>query len=127
MNVDEEIDIDGWDFEKSFTRPEVIERSTWPTVKKVLENYGMKDKDTRKEGYTSLIKAASEEKEKLLEQYAIGWMHDIGILFKKDKRKAVDWWTKAAEQGHMDSQYNLGVAYAYGEGIERDMEKAIHW
>jgi uncharacterized protein len=33
----------------------------------------------------------------------------------------------AAEQGDMDAQYNLGVAYESGEGITKDFAEAAKW
>ncbi|MGP9666732.1 tetratricopeptide repeat protein [Psychrobacter sp. AOP31-A1-22] len=42
----------------------------------------------------------------------------------KDYAKAVEWYTKAAEQGHADSQNNLGVMYAKGEGVRMNPTKA---
>ena len=39
--------------------------------------------------------------------------------------KALEWYTKAAEQGDATAQYNLGACYEYGEGVEQDMEKAV--
>ena len=43
------------------------------------------------------------------------------MLFRsQDKVKAVYWFTKAAEQGDAEAQYNLGVMYNKGEGIAQD-------
>jgi uncharacterized protein len=33
----------------------------------------------------------------------------------------------AAEQGHIEAQYNLGVCYYYGHGIDNDIKEAIRW
>ena len=40
---------------------------------------------------------------------------------------AVVWLKKAAEQGNMVAQYNLGVCYNNGEGVEKDQEKSNYW
>jgi hypothetical protein len=32
-----------------------------------------------------------------------------------------------AEQGDVDAQYNLGIMYYHGEGVSKDLEKALHW
>ena len=45
----------------------------------------------------------------------------------KDAAKAVEWYTKAAEQGHADAQNNLGVMYDTGEGVPRDLVRAYVW
>ncbi|MBQ2481415.1 MAG: SEL1-like repeat protein, partial [Treponema sp.] len=35
--------------------------------------------------------------------------------------------SKKAEQGYADAQYNLGVMYDCGRGVEQDYEKAFEW
>ena len=47
------------------------------------------------------------------------------VLVPRDPTKAVEWWHKAVEQGHGAAQYDLGRAYAYGIGVERDDERAL--
>ena len=42
----------------------------------------------------------------------------------QDKKQAVHWYTKAAEQGDADAQQNLSVMYARGEGVARDAAKS---
>ncbi len=36
-------------------------------------------------------------------------------------------WQPLAEQGDTELQYNLGVMYSQGRGVEKDTQKAIHW
>ena len=33
----------------------------------------------------------------------------------------------AADQGYTEAEYNLGVAYEIGEGVEEDVAEATHW
>ena len=40
---------------------------------------------------------------------------------------AAHWWTKAAEQGDAQAQYNLGNKYADGEGVAEDDKQAVYW
>jgi TPR repeat protein len=44
-----------------------------------------------------------------------------------DQQTAIWNWRQAAEQGHAYAQFNLGTAYAKGEGITVDMNQAIKW
>ncbi|MDR2855311.1 MAG: sel1 repeat family protein [Methanomicrobiales archaeon] len=44
-----------------------------------------------------------------------------------DFEKAVEWFTKAADQGHVDAQFYLGQCYRAGNGVEPDFEKAVEW
>ena len=45
----------------------------------------------------------------------------------QDKKQAVHWYTKAAEQDDADAQQNLSVMYARGEGVARDATKSRYW
>jgi TPR repeat protein len=39
----------------------------------------------------------------------------------------VKWFRKAAEQGNAEGQYNLGVCYAKGDGVDEDDVAAYMW
>ncbi len=47
--------------------------------------------------------------------------------FGKNYATAVEWYTKAAEQGLADAQNNLGVCYEDGFGVAQDDKKAAGW
>ena len=34
---------------------------------------------------------------------------------------------KDAEQGDSDAQFNLGLCYFNGDGVEKDLEQAVNW
>ena len=46
---------------------------------------------------------------------------------EKDPALAVEWYRKAAEQGNVDAQVNLGWCYEQGEGVEKDPALAVEW
>ena len=46
---------------------------------------------------------------------------------RRDWSEAAKWFQKAAEQGHMYSQFQLGYFYEFGKGAEKDYKKAIQW
>jgi TPR repeat protein len=54
-------------------------------------------------------------------------MYLAGIGVTKDSKKALFWYKKAALQGEVKSQNNLGVMYLRGEGVPRDVEQAKYW
>ena len=56
-----------------------------------------------------------------------GLMYANGDGVRKDVRKAVKWYRKAADQGLADAQFNLGVMYANGEGVAKDEAEAVKW
>ena len=43
--------------------------------------------------------------------------HYFGSSSREDKKTAIKWWRKAAEQGHLDAHFNLGTAYVAGSGV----------
>ena len=48
-----------------------------------------------------------------------------GVL--KDAKEAVNWYRKAAEQGHAIAQWQLGFIYANSEGVLKDAKEAVNW
>jgi TPR repeat protein len=64
----------------------------------------------------------------------LGAYHNMGNHYKKgagvplDLPKALELFTYAAERGHPEDQYNLGVLYMNGEGgVPQDYAKAEEW
>ncbi len=43
-----------------------------------------------------------------------------------DYGKALEYWTKAAELGHVEANYCLGSLYYQGQGVEKDVKKAVY-
>ena len=41
--------------------------------------------------------------------------------------EAVHWYRLAAEQGHAEAQFSLGLMYATGSGVIEDTEEAVRW
>lgn len=61
-------------------------------------------------------------------QFAMGNIYSKGMAgIKPDMRKAIDYYKKAAKQGHVKAQNNLASLYYYGNGVRQDFEKAISW
>ena len=55
----------------------------------------------------------------------MGLCYEFGKGVEEDEHKAVDWYTKAAEQGDPTGQYYLGLCYEYGTGVDKDLAKAF--
>ena len=55
--------------------------------------------------------------------------YNIGQKYDKDGKYAesLEWYIKAANLGHIRSQYILGYMYSHGEGTKKDYTKAIEW
>ena len=60
-------------------------------------------------------------------QYEIGRQYDRGDGVPQDYGKAVEWYTKAAKQGHKDAQYNLAAIYHNGNGVQKNFSQAAEW
>jgi TPR repeat protein len=61
-------------------------------------------------------------------QYLIGMVYRTGESgFKKNVKKAVHWYLKAADQGHSIAQYEIGNMYYYAEGVSKDVVEAAKW
>jgi TPR repeat protein len=45
----------------------------------------------------------------------------------KNERAALRWYSAAAEQGHVEAQYNLGFMLLLGEGTAPDASAALRW
>ena len=44
-----------------------------------------------------------------------------------DYKTALAEWTPLAEQGDADAQFNLGIMYAYGQGVSENHTTAVKW
>ena len=61
-------------------------------------------------------------------QFYVGMIYGTGKAgVKKDYQQAAYWYRKAADQGQMDAQNNLGVLYYYGLGVTQDYSQAVYW
>jgi hypothetical protein len=54
-------------------------------------------------------------------------MFDEGIGLPEDNTAAIDWYTRAAEQGDAMAQNNLGAMYDEGEGTSMNDKEAVKW
>lgn len=54
-------------------------------------------------------------------------MFGSGEFVKKNDVEAAKWYRKAAEQGHVEAQRNLGLMYVYGEGVSQDVAEGMRW
>jgi len=52
-------------------------------------------------------------------QYAL----DVDYVVENRPEMAVEWWLKAANQGHVLAQYSIGNCYEEGLVVNKDMEK----
>jgi TPR repeat protein/tRNA A-37 threonylcarbamoyl transferase component Bud32 len=77
-------------------------------------------------------KDLAEAERVLLKALADGNMDaysQLGAMFEAegDLRKAAEFYEKAAENGDLRAQYDIGWMYKNAEGVKKDLEKAAKW
>ena len=67
-------------------------------------------------------------------QYQLGRWYDSRFTIScwpfttnDNLQEAVKWWFKAAKQGHVRAQYELGHSYSLGLGVKKDQLEAAKW
>lgn len=108
----------------------VVERSAVPGNVKRVERFRIDTGDGRK---------MVDRQEEVVEYYrysadlgdtaaqlVIGYLlNEGGAGFEKDRKKAFEYFRKAAEKGEPDAVAQLGHMYANGFGVDKDLDKAI--
>lgn len=82
------------------------------------------------EGVTQDTQQAKEWLHKAVAVAKDGWdFYKIGDASKalQDYPNAILCYQKAAEQDNASAQFNLGLIYGKGQGVEQDYAQAIHW
>lgn len=72
------------------------------------------------------IKAAQAGDEDMMQALARAYLEGDGEV-EPNPEKAVYWFEKLAEAGRPEAQFNLGLHYAKGYGVNRDFETAARW
>ena len=60
-------------------------------------------------------------------QCTLGIMYKNGLGVVQNYEESVNWYRKAAEQGHARAQYGLGFIYWAGSGVIKDYQEANEW
>ena len=78
-----------------------------------------------------------EERERINKRMEVGdtvAIHNLGCHYhfgekglRQDRGKAFELWHRAAQLGCTKAYHNIGIAYFYGRGMERNEKKAIHY
>ena len=53
--------------------------------------------------------------------------YDLGAGVKRDLKKAIFWYKKAAVAGNANAMVFIGTFYRYGHGVPQDIKKAKYW
>ncbi len=60
-------------------------------------------------------------------QYLLASLYRAGKGVQTDRKRAFEWFSRAAQQGHKKAQYNLGQMYEQGSGTTTDLRQATVW
>jgi TPR repeat protein len=60
-------------------------------------------------------------------QTALASCYDLGMHVQPDGKESIHWITRAANQGYVPAEYELGRIYLYGRGIPVDYAQALVW
>jgi len=75
-----------------------------------------------------MVKAMTLWRQAANQNYAVAQARLGEVLdVAEQDEEAVSWFRKAAEQGNAAGEFGLGHMYASGEGIEKDIGKALYW
>lgn len=82
------------------------------------------DEDQAETAKTKLEESAEPTKE---EYFAIGKRWLTGEGCDVDEKKAFECFRQAANQGHIEAQYQLSICYDRGQGVRRSITEAAKW
>jgi TPR repeat protein len=60
-------------------------------------------------------------------QFFLGFIHDMGLGYPENDKKALKWYKLTAEQGDSRGQLFTGFMYNFGHGVPKDYQKAVKW
>ena len=93
-----------------------------------------KAKEAEEEAIRKAKKAEEEAKRKAEEakrraEEEVREAYQQGILYYNQKKytEAAKLFSKAAEHGHVEAQFILGLCYKDGDGVKQDYEEAVKW
>jgi TPR repeat protein len=101
-------------------------------VEQFQEQYRLKQAEQGSAGFAQIDPKDDPEWSEIMKKAESGnvmsqWMVAVQYYGQGNESKSAYWAEKAAEQGFLPAQYDIGVAYLYGKGVPKDLTKAAHW
>jgi TPR repeat protein len=73
--------------------------------------------------FHGLLEQAGADFSRTADQCNLGLFYDCAERYDK----ALEWYMKVARQGCVVCEYNLGIYYKYGQGVEKNIDTALEW
>ena len=73
------------------------------------------------------LRRRAESGDTAAECYICGWCYANGRGVIQNDEKAIEWYQKAAEQGHAIAQYDLSWMHQHGRGVSPNSSEAFKW
>merc|ERR1711865_196418 len=83
--------------------------------------------EDRKKAFEMFLKIEKETNGDHWAQYMLGICYQYGRGTDRDQNKAVEFYTKSADQGNILAMNNLGFCYNNGFGCDQNFTKAFEW
>jgi TPR repeat protein len=96
--------------------PQQDEKDSLPTIVEQSKDKSVEGKPFSKDDNAPTESQIEEWTQKGREYYS-----------SENYTEAVKWYRKAAEQGNANAQYNLGMMYDNGSGVEKNKVEAVKW
>ena len=90
-----------------------------------VKTSALEDSELAKNFFAHLELARKGDSEKQLDLGKLYYYGLEGVL--EDKKLAVYWYQKSANQGNEFAQYRLGECYRLGHGVDKDVDAAKEW
>ena len=112
--------------DKACVEGKYMDALTW--LEKLKNNPNMRDCSEMKKGIVDdkiqKIQKNLAENSDAETLFDIGNNYYMGKGVPQDYQQAMEWYRKAAVQGHAGAQHNLGYCYQYGQGVPKDISRA---
>ena len=73
--------------------------------------------------FHGLLEQAGADFSRTADQCNLGLFYDCAERYDK----ALEWYMKGARQGCMFWEYNIGMIYKHGDGVEKNIDTALEW
>lgn len=92
-----------------------------------MYNVGKGVEKNIQKSFPLLRDAAKQGKSTVDSEMAIAQAYLLGAGIPRDIDMAIDWYSRAAENGSSEAQNELGFIYSSGRYIQEDLEKAVYY